>query len=80
MTTKTVLHLYARTIRGGFEKIRENMTQSDFETYYANDVHKYGKYKGQPRFRLRSVTVNILHTVNCCTNHTNHIGCCSEGR
>jgi len=47
-------HVYERTIRGGWEKVRENMSSKEFEkSDYAKRKHKIGQFKGQSMYRLR---------------------------
>lgn len=45
-------HVYERTIRGGFEKIRENVSPQEFKKHFSA-VHKIGSVKGQPKYKYR---------------------------
>ena len=45
-------HIYERTIRGGFEKVRENATEQDYQKHYSAKM-KLGENKGKNRYELR---------------------------
>ena len=45
-------HVFERSMKGGWEKVRENVSEDEFKKHYSR-THKIGAVKGKPMYSLR---------------------------